>query len=139
MPLAFVPDDKTLIKEALTESVRASREGRAGGVLEYLSKNFTINGEPLEDRPGIKNFIRSNRPDVEIESLQPLIDNDTATVNSPITVKIGFASASYPVRIEQAAITLRKEHGTRWLVYPSPKWRIVEVKTPQTELGQFAQ
>ncbi|HZH98180.1 MAG TPA: hypothetical protein VEX38_04350, partial [Fimbriimonadaceae bacterium] len=39
------PSDKEQIQTALDEAILASKEGRPGGVLDYLSQNFKVNEE----------------------------------------------------------------------------------------------
>ena len=69
--MLFGPSDRELIDAAVKESVLASREGRPGGVLEYLSNSFTLNSESGLDRKEISRFIKSGKPEVVIRNPQP--------------------------------------------------------------------
>lgn len=139
IPMFFGPSDRQLIKEALDESVKASREGRPGGVMDYLSSSLKFNEEDTGSRSEIADYVKRARPDIVIEDTTPTISGDTATVVSPVTVTFSLGPASQPVRIERVEITLAKETGTRFLILPAPKWRIRDVKTSQVDMAQFAQ
>ena len=139
IPMFFGPSDQKLIKEALQESVKASREGRPGGVMDYLSSSLKVNEEDVENRGEIGRYIKNARPEVVIENPTPVITGDTATVVSPVTVTFSIGPVSQPARIERVVITLAKETGTRFLIFPAPKWRIKEITTSVTDLSQFAQ
>ncbi|MFX8820935.1 hypothetical protein ABTM55_19390, partial [Acinetobacter baumannii] len=82
----FGPSDENLIREAVTRSIEASREGRPGGVIDYISDRFAVNG----DQPGtsaIARFIRESKPEVTIDSYKPLVNGDQALITTPVKVR----------------------------------------------------
>lgn len=127
--LLFGPKDQALIEEALDESIRASRQGSAGGVLDYLSRNLTYDGMPVGNKQDIARVVRSMRPDIVVLDRQVQMEGEnTAKIVSPVTFKPAMQKEGEPTRIDNVTIVFRKESGTRWGVIPYPKWRIVEVR-----------
>ena len=55
---AFGPSDQKMIREALDQAVLASREGRPGGVMDYLSNKFAVNSESITSGQ-VANFIKN--------------------------------------------------------------------------------
>ncbi len=138
-PMFFVPSDKVLIHDALQESIKASRDGRPGGVLDFLSKSLKINDNESESRWSVADFIKKSRPDVEIENQEPQIEGETARIVSPVTVSLGLGPVQTPIRLEKVDIRLQKEMGTKFLIFPSPKWRIVRINLSEEDYGKFSQ
>ncbi len=137
-PFVFGPSDQQLIQQALDDSVAASREGRPGGVLEYLSHSLKYNDEAVGNRSEVATFIKNSHPQVVIENPTPTINGNTATIVSPVTLTFGLGPVGTPVRLQKVEITLSKETGTRFLILPSPKWRVSEVKADANELQGLA-
>lgn len=133
------PSDRELIEEALTESITASREGRPGGVLEYLSKNFTVNNEQYGTRD-IAKTIRDLKPNVELENRDPLIAGESATITSPVRLSVSLPPVSYTVG--QATLVFSKEESRKWLIFPAKQWRLTRVEIPEEVVqdvqGQFS-
>lgn len=133
------PSDGELIDQALTESVAASREGRPGGVLEYLSKNFSVNDEQFGTRD-IAKTIRDLKPNVELESRKPLIAGDSATITSPVRLSVSLPPVSYT--ISQVTLSFSKEESRKWLIFPAKQWRLTKVEIPAEVVeevrGQFS-
>jgi hypothetical protein len=126
--------DKQLIQEAIDESVLASKEGRPGGVLEYISNSFTMNQEGPVDRREIAKFIKESKPDVEVGPFEPNVTGDVATIRADVSVKISTFGPQ--IQLPGVSVKFRKEHATRWLLFPTKKWRIVEAIAPEVpELG----
>ena len=137
VPFVFGPSDKQLIKEALDVSIKASREGRPGGVMEHLSHSLKYNEEQVGDRTSVADYVKRARPDVIIQDPRPTISGDTAIIVSPVTVKMEMGPVSFPIQIERAVITLSKETGRKFLVFPAPVWRITSIKAPEIDVSQF--
>lgn len=137
-PFVFAPSDKDLISEALKESIKASREGRPGGVMEYLSGSLKYNQESVSDRGSVADYIKMARPDVIVEDPRPTITGDTATITSPVTVSMEVGPMSFPMRIERAVITFSKETGRKYLILPAPVWRITSISAPEVDMSQLA-
>ena len=124
------PSDEELIRQAIVESTEASREGRPGGVAEHLSKSLTINGLDFIDRGEISRVVRLSRPEVTFGQYEPQVEGNEATVTADVALKIDYQGFMFDDTIRGVRVNLAKETGYRWLVFPSPKWRITEVSAP---------
>src|SRR5947209_17946641 len=80
-------DDKQQIKAALQDAIKASREGRPGGVVELLANNFEINGVNPDIRQ-MADFIKRNHPEVTIPNQDPVINGDTAQITSDVAINV---------------------------------------------------
>lgn len=125
-----LPSDEELIRQAIDESTEASREGRSGGVLEYLSKSISFNGMPVADRSEISRYIRLSRPEVTFGEFSPVIAGDEATVTADVAVKMDFQGLNLDETIPGVEVKLAKETAYRWIFVPSAKWRITDVSAP---------
>lgn len=131
------PSDRELILRALEESVRAGKEGRAGGVLEYLSESFTINRLDPGSRGDISRFVREARPDVTVLRPEPIVRGDTATITSPVRVKLSARFLEFDRTFDNVIIRFRKETGTRYGILPTRNWKIVSVEAPDVTIFDF--
>lgn len=129
--------DRQLIQEALNESIRASKEGRPGSVLEYLSKSLTFNSEQAGNRQEIGKFIRASRPDVFLQNREPIVRGDTAQLVTPVRIKMSLLGASLDRTIPNVTITLSKEGATKWLIFPTARWRVTNVDAPDVNPSDF--
>ncbi len=130
------PSDEELIQTAIADATQASREGRPGPVLDYLSKLFTFNGVPIMDRSEISKYVRLARPEIEFADFEPEIVGDDAVVVTDVHVKFSFQGMGMDQTVPNVQVRLARESGLRWLVLPGKKWRITEVSAP--EFSQFA-
>ena len=137
VPFLFGPTDDQMIRDALKESIKASREGRPGGVMEYLSNSLKYNDEEATDRTSIADYIKRAKPEVSVDDPTPRISGESAMVVSPVTVNLTYGPVSFPVRIEHAEITFAKETGRRFLVLPAPVWRIRSIKADEVDVSQL--
>ena len=117
--------DKELIKIALDEAITASKEGRPGGVLDFLSRKFEVNGQQYGSGD-IAKTIKEMKPDVTIEKPDPTVNGDSATITSPVRLSV----LTMGMNISEVTITFARETGTKWLIFPTKKWRMVEVDVP---------
>lgn len=126
------PSDEQLVREALQDSIEASRNGQPGGVLEHLSRSLTFNEVPVESRQDVANFIRNSRPSVELLTSDPPIrfEGSTAEMVADFHVAVAFGMVSIDQSIRGVVVRFRRESGTRWLVLPASRWRIAEVSAP---------
>ncbi|MCH7904144.1 MAG: hypothetical protein IH944_06200 [Armatimonadetes bacterium] len=137
---ATAPSDEELIERALEEAIVASKEGKPGGVLEHLSRSFVYDGQPVFDWSKVSQYIKVAKPVLEVDANRPQIDGDQAIIVAHIEFKMGFQALSFDESIDNVEIRFGKESGTRWLIFPSPQWKITEVSTPESgELPSFAQ
>jgi hypothetical protein len=133
-------DDKKLVREALAESIAASKEGRPGGVMDKISDELTVNDERFS-RSQIANVIRDSKPDVTVEKQDPVIMGDEARITSPVNVKIKLPvgpGTAFDQTIDGVTLVFAKENATEWLVIPTRKWRLKEVKLPSDVMSQLS-
>jgi hypothetical protein len=137
LPMVTAPSDSEMVKESLEAAVRASREGKPGGVFEHLSSSMRFNDMPLDDRVSVADFIRKSRPAIEVHQVVPEVSGNTAVVESPVTVEFQFGPVPVAQRLEKVRFTFRKETGTRFLVIPAPKWRLSDVQAPTVAVPDY--
>lgn len=132
------PSDRELIDQAITESAKAGREGRAGGVLEYLSKSLKVNQvEYSGTRFDISRFVRDSHPDVQLKNQTVEVDESggKATVTASATVSVTLLGLSEMSRdIDKVEIRLEREDTRKWLIFPARIWRIVSVDAPNVDV-----
>jgi hypothetical protein len=96
------PSDKQLILQALDESIAASR---------------------ME----IADYIKRAKPEVTVMHREVVLDGDTATITTPVNVKLSMLGQSMEETLDRVTITFAAESGTKNLVIPVRKWRIIKV------------
>lgn len=129
------PDDKTLIAEAVKEAQKAGREGRPGGVMDFLSPNLNVNGTPVESAgSSIKDYIKNQKPDIEFTKVEPQVFGDTARIESPATVKVGIGPISQTITIPDTVIELKREDDKEWFIIPKKSWKITEIRASLADL-----
>lgn len=133
--IATLPSDEELIREAIKESTLASREGRSGGVLEYLSKSISFNGMPVSDRAEISKYVRLSKPEVTFGAFEPQIEGKTASVKANVAVKIDYLGLNLDQTIPGVEVRLAKETTYRWVFVPAARWRITDVSAP--DMAQY--
>ena len=132
-------DDKQLVREALQESIEASKEGRPGGVMDKISDKLRVNNQQVASMNQIANWIRDSKPDVEVTQQDPVIIGDEAQITSPVRVKLTLpGGAGFDQTIQDVTLIFAKESATEWLVIPTRKWRLKEVKLPDNVMDQFS-
>lgn len=131
------PTDEQLIDEALTESIQASRDGRPGGVMDHLAKNFTFNGQPAGSSLDIAKFIKGLKPDVEVMDRRPAIMGDTATITSPVNVTMGLGEGRVTSKIDRVEVVMRRSNGLRNLIIPTHVWKVQEVRAQGFDVSPF--
>jgi tRNA/tmRNA/rRNA uracil-C5-methylase (TrmA/RlmC/RlmD family) len=133
------PDDKQLVREALAESIAASKEGRPGGVMDKISDKLMVNNQQVASMRQIANWIRDAKPDVEVPKQDPVIVGDEAQITSPVRVKLSLPGGSgFDQTIQDVTLVFAKESATEWLIIPTTKWRLREVKLPENVMDQFS-
>jgi len=126
------PDDQKLIQAALKESIEASKEGRPGGVLDLLSDNLKFNSQDLTvNKSQIARFIHDNKPDVEVKDQKALVTGDEARIVSPVELTLGpFGHRT----MNEVTLVFNKEAAREFLIVPTHRWRLVDVRVPDTAL-----
>ncbi len=133
-------NDADLIKQALTDSIQASKEGRPGGVMDKLSDNISLNGQNEGAFQGdIAHFIKTNKPDIQVENMTPSVTGDEATIVSPVTLTLSFLGQSVSHRIKDVTLLFRKETDHDFLILPTTRWKLAEVRIPNSSLAGFGQ
>lgn len=127
------PDDQALIAQALKESIEASKEGRAGGVLDLLSRKFKIN-EQAPGRFDIAKFIREHKPDVTVYNKTAIVSGDTARIDTPVEVKLSYLNQNFDQRIDNVTLIFQKEEAHKFLVIPTTAWRLTDVEVPNNSI-----
>ena len=125
------PSDQIQIANALKSSISASREGRAGGVLDLLSQRLQVNGEEVQgNTQTIAKIIRSQKPDVVIEEPLALVTGDEARIVSPVTLKVNILGQSIERKLSSVTLIFRRESYRKWGIIPRSSWRLAEVQVP---------
>ncbi|HWA83466.1 MAG TPA: hypothetical protein VG820_08545 [Fimbriimonadaceae bacterium] len=132
--LANRPDDKTQIRQALADAIKASKEGRSGSVIDLLSEHFKVNGE----QPGfgqIAKMVKESHPDIVVNDTDPVISGDAAQITSSVRVTGTFFGAGQQTfDFKDAQLYFKKESAMDWLIFPTTKWRLSDVRLPDNEL-----
>jgi len=130
------PDDKTQILQALEEMRVASVEGRAGGVLQYISDSIELPVEPEDQWYGrspkgqIARFLRQAQiRSVEINDTKVELYGELAQVTCSVRGELSYpAFGDIPVAFERVVIEFRRESSRRLLVVPDYTWRVIRVQ-----------
>jgi hypothetical protein len=130
------PTDQELITQAIESAAEASSDGKPGGVLEYLSRSFEINGAAPGSRGEIADYISQVQPDFTIDKTDADIDGDNAKVITKVEVAI-MGGMGGRINIDPINIHLRRETGWTF-IFPTDKWRIVSIEAPSFDPKQFA-
>ena len=133
------PDD-VLIREALAESIEASREGRPGGVMDFISNQLKINQQGGISQGQIARWIRDNKPDVKVidTEIKVASDGESAELTSDVEVKgeigVAIAKQKFERTFTGVRMTFQKEDGRKFLIIPSKVWRLTAVDVPDDQL-----
>jgi hypothetical protein len=121
--------DADLISQALDEALQGAKEGKPGPVLDFISGQATLDGQGGASNAQIAEFIRKNKPEVNIPQRTPKIRGDEAAIVSPVTVNVQVLTFKQDLKIENVVIRLKRESATKWGVFPTSRWRIASVET----------
>lgn len=124
-------DDQKLIQEAITEAIKAGKDGRPGGVLDNISIDFRINDQDAGSRFQIADYVKKMKPEVQLPPYTAQIFGDEAIITTPMTLNVGILTARTDIPLKDVTIKMRKEDARKWLVIPTHRWRVAEVKVPQ--------
>lgn len=122
------PDDPKLIQDALNDAIQASRDGRPGGVVELFSDNLKLNNVDVGgNERQITDFIRRQKPDIQFSNTHAQITGNEARIVSPVSLDLGVLGKR---NIKDVTLIFKKEDGADFLIIPTSKWRLTEVRTP---------
>jgi hypothetical protein len=130
--------DQQLIEQALNDSIAASKAGRPGSVLELLSQNFKVNDEEYGSRSQIAKAIRDYRPDIKLQSTAAQVEGHSAEINSNIDLSLS-GPLPLSLTIPNAKLQFEKELGTKWLLFPDRRWKLVRVTIPEESMQSLPQ
>ena len=132
-------DDKAMIQETLRQSLQASREGKSGSVLEALSNSLKVNdNEATGNFRQIANFIKNQKPDIEVSNQEPIVTGDEARITSPVKIHTSLPIVGdKTVTVKDVVMVFKRETGREYLVFPVKKWRLAEVQAPPMGLDTF--
>lgn len=130
--------DEVLISEALDESIQASREGRPGGVLDFISNNLRVDGIGPVSKGQVARLIRENKPEVEITSRKTTVAGATAEMVADVrikgTVQVMAFSAGFDRTFKGIRLGFAKEEARKYLIVPVRTWRLTEVNIPGDQI-----
>ncbi|HEY3780443.1 MAG TPA: hypothetical protein VGL56_05125 [Fimbriimonadaceae bacterium] len=127
------PSDQDQIQTALANAVKASKEGRAGGVVEYLASNVQVNGEKYDINNQFASFIRKYHPDIKLGAINPKIDGDDATVTTDLDISL----LNNSIKMPNVTFKLHKEHDKTLLFFPSEHWKVTGASAPEEAYQQI--
>lgn len=126
--------DKEQINAALDESIAASKEGRAGGVLDLMSDQFEVSGIGKINRNWLAARIRENKPDVAFTNETLEINGDqaemTADASLRLKISLGPVSRDLSPSLKGVKLVFRKEDARKFIFVPARVWKLAEVKLP---------
>lgn len=124
---AHQPSDQVQIEQALASAISASKSGSPGNALELLSRNLVVNDQQGgTDRRYIADFIRRQRPQIVVQNLKAQVRGSEGRMVSPVEVDLGLGYGKRTLK--SVILTFRKEDGLKYIVVPTQKWRLVEMK-----------
>jgi hypothetical protein len=125
------PSDQQLIKEALQEAIKASREGRAGSVMDFISQKLKVNEVKIMGRDAA-DFIRQAKPEIVVKSINPVVNDaeGTAIVQSTVNLKVSYLGFNIDRDVEGVTLKFARESAREWLIFPVKQWRLTDVSLP---------
>ncbi|MFZ4508955.1 MAG: hypothetical protein ACOYON_14800 [Fimbriimonas sp.] len=137
--MAGGPNDEAQIQDALAASIEASREGRAGGVMDKLSTKFRINNEIPASFRQIAQFIKDAKPDITVAPATPVVSGDEAKMKTSVDFRMKMGDSESKQKFDDVTLIFRKEAAREWVVIPSHKWRLAEVEAGSFNAAEMAQ
>ncbi len=128
--------DSDQVKVALEDSIKASREGRPGGVLDKLSAAFQVNDQSVSSGQ-VANAIKRFQPAIDVDKPSPVVTEDTAHVISPMKVTLNVMGHSSEYTVNNVDIEFHREIGNKWLIYPVSTWHMTQIHLPSDVMTQF--
>jgi len=130
------PSDVVQIKTAVDEAVAASKAGKPGPVLDFISRSLTLNADLVGGERGeIAKYIRNYRPDVEVLNFAPRITGDDATLVSPVKLKLKIFTVETEQTVPEVTLKFRREATFRYLIIPGRVWRLTDISVKELPMG----
>src|SRR5579862_4069605 len=115
--------DSEQIVAALNESIKASKEGRPGGVLDKLADGFQINNQTFTSGQ-IADFIKKRQPTVDVLQPLPVVTDDNAQIVSNVRVTVNILGGNHAITVPDVDIHFRREDARAWLIFPIHSWHM---------------
>lgn len=127
--------DQVKIERALDRSIRDSKEGRPGGVLDLLSQKITINQANVgADRRQIADFIKNSKPSFDVQNKTAQIFGDEARIVSPV----GLSLAPFGERtISEVTLIFQRESDRAYGIIPVSRWKLVDIRIEESVIGDL--
>jgi hypothetical protein len=121
--------DKQQITDELQRSIQASKEGRPGSVFEMLSDKVKFNEQDASENMGqVADFIKQQKPDIQVENPDPIVTGDTAAITTPVDMTFSLLGISKTLRYKDVVLVFRREPVIHFLVFPGTDWKLTDVK-----------
>jgi hypothetical protein len=136
----FAPhqNDQEMIRDALAQSIKDSKDGKAGSLMDLLSDKFKVNGTQ-ESQHDIARLVKQWRPDITVDSEDPIVSGDTAKIISTVHLKVSLPGGEIDKDVPNVTFTFQREDSSKFLVIPTKKWKLTDVDVPPgsipTDLG----
>ena len=98
-------------------------------MLDNLSFDFSYGGQDVS-RIDIAKIVKQAKPQLVAVNENPEITGDSATIVTPISAKFDYMGFAMDTVVPDVTVRFQREVGTKWLIVPQPKWRIVSVDAP---------
>ncbi|MFN7173030.1 MAG: hypothetical protein ACK4P3_09650 [Fimbriimonadaceae bacterium] len=122
--------DRDQIVQALERAEEASVRGEPGGVLDLLAEGFQVNEAMPGSTRAIADYVRQSKPEVVFTNREPVIQGDTAVIESPCRLNVKVLGNEVRATIPMVQLHFRKEPSTEFLVIPSSTWKLERVHIP---------
>jgi hypothetical protein len=128
-------DDRILVRQALDRAIEAGKNGEPGGVLDLLSQDLQVNGATMGFDPRlVSDFVRQNRPIVEVAEAEPQFIGQEARIVSPVTIEMPVVGRQ---TLPGVTLIFQKESEPLYGIFPGHKWRLTEVRSPEGLVDSF--
>jgi hypothetical protein len=134
LSLSNKPSDEKLIHQALNDALEASRKGKPGGVMDFLSNQLKFNDQSIGDQSQIAKVIKESHPEITVADEKVLVTGDEARIVSPVDLKANIFGQSLDQHIDNVTLVFHKEEGRDYFFIPTPKWRLSEVRLPENQV-----
>jgi len=138
LALAGPVDERAEVREALRVALKASREGKPGGLLDHLSASLKVNDTDMQlNGKQIGDFIADQKPDITVDDPEPVVTGNEARIKSSIRLKMGLFGVNVEKQIKSVTMIFRRESARVFLVFPSQKWRLTDVQMDDADLNEL--
>jgi hypothetical protein len=130
--------DSAQIVDALNASIQASKDGKAGGVLDKLSSAFEVNNARIPSDK-IVAFVKRLRPDISVDDPKPILKGDDAEIISTVHVEGTFMGLHPSADLKGVIINFHRETTYKWLIVPEATWHMTSIQLSPDGLSDVEQ